>query len=158
MITHKRLLFLFACLTFVLLVACEPLAPEQTPRYIVVTGETLASHAGTQHIEIGGDGANFWLTLLGVAVIFGVVNALVKPVIAILSCPLILLTLGLFYLVVNGLMLLLTDALAGERFEVDGIWWAILGGLVLGFVGSVLESLLGADERDEPPKVLPSGS
>ena len=40
MITHKRLLFLFACLTFVLLVACEPLAPEQTPRYIVVTGET----------------------------------------------------------------------------------------------------------------------
>jgi len=97
-------------------------------------------------------------SVLLIALLFGIINALVKPIIVILSCPLLILTLGLFYLVVNGLMLLLTDALAGERFEVDGIWWAILGGLVLGFVGSVLESLLGTDERDEPPKVLPLGS
>lgn len=85
--------------------------------------------------------------LLIVALIFGVVNALVKPVITILSCPLIIVTLGLFYLVVNGLMLLLTDALAGGRFEVDGLGWAILGGIVMGLVGMVLEGVLGLNEE-----------
>ncbi len=85
--------------------------------------------------------------LLVVALIFGVVNALVKPVITILSCPLIILTLGLFYLVVNGLMLLITDALSGGRFEVDGLGWAILGGIVMGLVGMVLESVLGLDSE-----------
>lgn len=85
--------------------------------------------------------------LLIVALIFGVVNALVKPVITILSCPLIIVTLGLFYLVVNGLMLLLTDELAGGRFEVDGLGWAILGGIVMGLVGMVLEGVLGLNEE-----------
>lgn len=85
--------------------------------------------------------------LLIVALIFGVVNALVKPVIMILSCPLIIVTLGLFYLVVNGLMLLITDALAGGRFEVDGLGWAILGGIVMGLVGMVLEGVLGLNEE-----------
>lgn len=87
--------------------------------------------------------------LLLVALIFGVVNALVKPVVTILSCPLIIVTLGLFFLVVNGLMLLITDALSGGRFEVDGLGWAILGGIVMGLVGMVLESLLGLDTRVE---------
>lgn len=85
--------------------------------------------------------------LLLVALIFGIVNALVKPVITILSCPLIIVTLGLFYLVVNGLMLLITDALAGGRFEVDGLGWAILGGIVMGLVGMVLEGALGLNEK-----------
>jgi len=84
--------------------------------------------------------------LLLVALIFGIVNALVKPVITVLSCPLILITLGLFYLVVNGLMLLITDELAGGNFDVDGLGWAILGGIVQGLVGMVLERLLGLDD------------
>lgn len=93
------------------------------------------------------DGA---LTLLLIALVFGIINAFVKPIVTILSCPLIILTLGLFYLVVNGLMLLLTDEIVGSNFEVDGIWWAILGGLVMGIVGSILEGILGVDEdRDE---------
>src|SRR5690606_22246529 len=92
--------------------------------------------------------------LLLVALIFGIVNALVKPVIAILSCPLILLTLGLFYLVVNGLMLLITDELAGGNFDVDGIGWAVLGGIVMGLIGMVLESLLGLDDKDRKEVVV----
>lgn len=86
--------------------------------------------------------------LVIVALIFGVVNALAKPVITILSCPLIIITLGLFYLVVNGLMLLITDSLAGDRFEVDGLGWAILGGIVMGLVGMMLEGALGLDEKE----------
>ena len=84
-----------------------------------------------------------------VALIFGIVNALVKPLLIIMSCPLIILTLGLFAVVINGLMLLLTDALAGGRFEVDGFWWAVLGGLIVGFVSSVLEGVLGVNEDED---------
>lgn len=97
------------------------------------------------------------LTLLLIALVFGIVNAILKPIITVLSCPLIILTLGLFYLVVNGLMLLITDELVGSNFEVDGIWWAILGGLVMGIVGSILESLLAVNEtpRDRDRVVTP---
>ena len=87
-------------------------------------------------------------TLLVVALIFGLVNAVLKPVFLILSCPLIILTLGLFAIVVNGLMLLITDALAGGRVTVDGLGWAILGGLVVGAIGGILERVFDLDEKD----------
>lgn len=87
-------------------------------------------------------------TLLIIAAIFGLINALLKPLFIVLSCPLIVLTLGLFALVVNGLMLLITDALAGGRFTVDGLGWAILGGLVVGAISGILEGVLGLDEKD----------
>lgn len=86
-------------------------------------------------------------TLLIIAAIFGLINALLKPLFIVLSCPLIILTLGLFAIVVNGLMLLITDALAGGRFTVDGLGWAILGGLVVGAISGVLERVLGLDEE-----------
>jgi putative membrane protein len=91
-------------------------------------------------------------TVLLVALIFGVVNALLKPIILVMSCPLILVTFGLFALVVNGLMLLITDELAGGRFEVDGIGWAILGGLVIGVIAGILEGAL-KDERSDKRNV-----
>lgn len=87
-------------------------------------------------------------TLLVIAFVFGLVNAVLKPVFLILSCPLIILTLGLFAIVVNGLMLLITDALAGGRFTVDGLGWAILGGLVVGVLSGILEGVLDLDEKD----------
>lgn len=87
-------------------------------------------------------------TLLIVALIFGLVNAVLKPIFIILSCPLIVLTLGLFAIVVNGLMLLITDALAGGRFTVDGLGWAILGGLVAGAISGILEGVFDLDEKD----------
>lgn len=87
-------------------------------------------------------------TLLVIAFVFGLVNAVLKPVFLILSCPLIILTLGLFAIVVNGLMLLITDALAGGRFTVDGLGWAILGGLVVGAISGILERVFDLDEKD----------
>ncbi len=96
-------------------------------------------------------------TVLVVALIFGLVNALIKPVIVILSCPLICLTLGLFVVVVNGVMLLITDELAGDRFDVDGLGWAMLGGLVVGLIAGILEGALKDDEQPddrEKPKVI----
>lgn len=93
-------------------------------------------------------------TLLLVALIFGVINALLKPLLVVLSCPLIIITLGLFTLVINGAMLLLTDRIAGSRFDVDTLGWAILGGLVVSFVAGILELILGIEESDDDDDIV----
>jgi putative membrane protein len=86
------------------------------------------------------------LPLIGVALILGVVSALVKPVVQLLSLPFIILTLGLFLVVINAAMLLLTGWLAdklGIGFEVTGFWPAVGGAIVITivtwFVDKVLE-------------------
>ncbi|MFJ6939273.1 phage holin family protein [Streptomyces sp. NPDC101132] len=85
------------------------------------------------------------LTLLLVALVFGLVNLLVKPVVKLLSLPLFILTLGLFTLVVNALMLLLTSWLADKLnldFHVEGFWTAVVGGLIISVVSWALNVLL----------------
>jgi putative membrane protein len=84
-------------------------------------------------------------TLIIVALLFGLVNFLVKPVVKVLSLPLLILTLGLFTLVVNALMLLLTSWLAGKldlSFHVEGFWTAVLGGLIVSIVSWALHVVL----------------
>ncbi|NUR85676.1 MAG: phage holin family protein [Nonomuraea sp.] len=85
------------------------------------------------------------LTVIGVALIFGVVNVLLKPIIHVLGCAFYVLTLGLFALVVNGALLLLTSWLAGLLrlpFHVDGFWPAVLGALIISVVSWALGMLL----------------
>lgn len=85
----------------------------------------------------GQNGANAALTLLAVALIFGVVNAVLKPVIKVFGCVFYLLTLGLFALVVNALLFLLTDWIARQLdlpFHVDGFWAAFWGAIVMAVV------------------------
>ncbi|MDX3637993.1 phage holin family protein [Streptomyces sp. MB09-02B] len=84
-------------------------------------------------------------TLLLVALVFGLVNAVVKPLVRLLTLPLFILTLGLFTLVVNALMLLLTSWLADVfnlSFHVDGFWTAVLGGLIISIVSWALSLVL----------------
>lgn len=84
-------------------------------------------------------------SLLLVALVFGLVNFLVKPIVKLLTLPLFILTLGLITLVVNALMLLLTSWLAEQfdlSFHVDGFGTAILGGLVISVVSWALNVLL----------------
>jgi putative membrane protein len=85
-------------------------------------------------------------TLLIIGLVFGIVNALVKPILMILTCPAVILSLGLFILVINGLMLLLTASLIPARLTVDGLGSAILGGIVMGIIGIILEALLGVND------------
>ncbi|MFF8461958.1 phage holin family protein [Streptomyces albidoflavus] len=90
------------------------------------------------------------LTLIVVALIFGLVNFLVKPVVKVLTFPLFVLTLGLITLVVNALMLMLTSWLAGQfdlSFHVDGFWTAVLGGLIISVVSWALNVAL-PDRKD----------
>lgn len=92
-------------------------------------------------------------TLLIVGLVFGIVNALVKPIVTVLTCPFVILSLGLFLLVINGCMLMLTASLVGERLVIDGLLWAIIGGIVMGVIGMVLEGLLGV--REDRPREVP---
>ncbi|MFE7170185.1 phage holin family protein [Streptomyces sp. NPDC057616] len=97
---------------------------------ITLTGDSTGKKAGT---------------LIIVALIFGFVNFLVKPIVKLLSLPLMILTLGLFTLVVNALMLLLTSWLAGKfdlSFHVEGFWTAVLGGLIISIVSWALHVVL----------------
>lgn len=89
-----------------------------------------------------------WPGLLGVALVFGVVNAFIAPVLKVLSLPVQVLTLGLFTFVLNALMLMLTGWLAqslGIAFEVRGFVAALLGALIVSVVSSVLSMLLTDD-------------
>jgi len=91
------------------------------------------------------------LPLLGVALVFGVVNAVISPVLKILTFPIIILTLGIFALVINGLMLMLTSGLSsalGLGFHVRGFWAAFWGALVVSLVSTIL-SLLIRDSRHD---------
>lgn len=83
-------------------------------------------------------------TLIVVALVFGVVNAFIKPVVALLTCPLNILTLGLFTLVINALMLMLTAWVVGG-FNVDGFIPALLGGIVVSIVSVILSQFLSDD-------------
>ncbi|MGW6280557.1 phage holin family protein [Kribbella sp. NPDC055071] len=85
------------------------------------------------------------LTLLIVAAIFGIVNAIVKPVVKVLSFPLLILTLGLLTFVINAAMLLLTSWITGKldvQFHVDGFWNALFGALIISVVGMLLNAVL----------------
>src|SRR5262245_8256978 len=87
---------------------------------------------------------------LGVALVFGVINATLRPLAKILTFPLILLTLGIFALVVNGLMLWLTSSLSstlGLGFHVSGFWAAFFGALVTSIVSALLSLSVRPDER-----------
>ncbi|HEV8569657.1 MAG TPA: phage holin family protein [Actinoplanes sp.] len=91
-------------------------------------------------------------TLLAVSVIFGVVNAVLRPIIKVIGCGLYVLTLGLIALVVNGLLFLLTSWIAGELdlpFHVDNFWpSAVLGALLVGVVSWLLNMFVpdGSDD------------
>ncbi len=101
-----------------------------------------------------GQSSDLWRTtqtILLVGLLFGLVNALIKPVVKLLSFPLIVVTLGLFTLVVNALMLGLTSWLSGQlglAFHVDAFFWdAVLGALVVTFVSMLLNVLVPDGDR-----------
>ena len=102
-------------------------------------------------MELGGD----WTSLLWVALIFGLLNALLRPLLMFLTCPLIILTLGLFTIVINTGLLLLTSNIGqslGLDFTVDGFWHALLGSLVISIVSIVLSVFLRDESKGKRKK------
>jgi putative membrane protein len=101
------------------------------------------------HLSASGKpGFNEWVTLAIVAAIFGVINAIIRPVVLLLTLPLTIVTLGLFVFVINALMLMLTSRIARAfdlAFRVDGFGPALLGALVIAVVGFILGRILSAE-------------
>ena len=82
-----------------------------------------------------------WWSLLVAAAVFTIVNAWVKPVVAVLSIPFIIVTLGIFYFLINVLMLYVTDWLVTD-FEIRTFWWGALGAIIVSIVNGILHPLL----------------
>jgi putative membrane protein len=83
-------------------------------------------------------------SLILIALIFGLVNALVRPILTVLTCPLIILTMGLFILVINALMLGLTAWLV-PSLTIDGFWPAFWGALIISLVSGIISLLIRED-------------
>jgi putative membrane protein len=90
-------------------------------------------------------------TLILVALVLGLVNAFIRPLLAVVSCGLIVLTLGLFTLVINGLMLWLASYISlrwlGLGFHVDGFWTAVLGAIVISVFSFLVSTFVGQRKR-----------
>jgi putative membrane protein len=117
-------------------------------RWIVTSVSLFVAAWIVPGIRVAGDG---WTVFAVMAVILGLVNATVRPLLKLLSCPLIVVTLGLFVLVINGITLWLAAALAVNWFHVgfyvDGFWAAFLGALIVSIVSVVLTSLVREETR-----------
>jgi len=88
--------------------------------------------------------------LAALAAIFGILNAVLRPILTLLTCPLMMVTLGLFALAINGILLWVTASFSdryGLGLRIDGIWPAFLGGLMIGFVSVLVGLLLRPSER-----------
>ena len=93
---------------------------------------------------------NAWIQFVIVALIFGLINTFVKPVLRLLTLPITMATLGLFLLVLNALLLLLVGWISSElglAFTVDGFLPAILGSIIISIVGLILSMVIGAGRR-----------
>jgi putative membrane protein len=92
-----------------------------------------------------------WPLLFAVALVFGVLNAVIRPILFVLTLPFLILTLGLFTFVLNAFMLWLTSAtsdLFGLRFHVDGFGPAFFGALIITVVSFVLSLVIGKPKRE----------
>ncbi|GGL17821.1 hypothetical protein Sme01_72950 [Sphaerisporangium melleum] len=118
----------------ILVVAAALWAATRVIPGITVSGATTTASVGT---------------LIAVALIFGIINAVLKPIIKTFGCAFYVLTLGLFALVVNALLLLLTSWIAEQLdlpFHVSGFWAAFLGAILVGVITWILDMLLGLND------------
>lgn len=101
-------------------------------------------------ITVDGSG---WIIYAAMAIILGLINAIVRPLLKLMTCPLILLTLGLFVLIINGVTLWLASTIAVNWFHVgfyvDGFWSGFLGALIVSIVTIVLSALVREDDNDK---------
>jgi putative membrane protein len=116
-------------------------------RWVIVSLALFAAAWLVPGIRVDG---NAWVVYAVMAIILGLVNAIVRPVLKFLTCPLIILTLGVFVLVVNGLTLWLASAIAVNWFNVgfyvDGFWSAFLGALVVSVVTVILSAFVKEED------------
>jgi putative membrane protein len=110
-------------------------------RWLFLTGAILVAAHLIEGIEVKG----FWSAFLAAAIL-GVLNALFRPVLIILTLPINILTLGLFTFVINAVLILMVSGVVGG-FEVHGFWSALLGSLIISLVSWLLNSFINEQGR-----------
>jgi putative membrane protein len=112
-------------------------------RWLIAALALVAAAWIVPGIRVEGNG---WIVYAAMAVILGLVNALIRPILKVLSFPLIIVTLGLFTLVINALMLWLSSSIAvhwfAVGFNVDGFWAALFGALIVSVATVILSAIL----------------
>ncbi|OFT47811.1 hypothetical protein HMPREF3159_13710 [Brachybacterium sp. HMSC06H03] len=125
--------------------------------HLIVTGLALwVTALILPGMHLGDDSATLLsqvLTIGAIALILALINTIVKPLLSFLAFPITCLTLGLFQLVINTLMLLLAgwvSGLVGLTLEFDTFWWALLAGVIIGILSAIVEAVtgLGAPDRE----------
>ncbi|MEL6405823.1 MAG: phage holin family protein [Chloroflexota bacterium] len=114
--------------------------------FIRIIINALAITVAANFIQ-GIDVVNGFPEILIVGLIITAVNALLKPILTLLTCPAVILTLGLFILVINGLVLQAAAYFAGNTLIIEGFWPAFWGGIIMAIVNMILESVLGVDDK-----------
>ena len=123
--------------------------------HLIVTGLALwVTALILPGMHLGDDSATLLsqvLTIGAIALILALINTIVKPLLSFLAFPITCLTLGLFQLVINTLMLLLAgwvSGLVGLTLEFDTFWWALLAGVIIGILSAIVEAVTGLGERE----------
>ena len=124
---------------------------------VIVTGLALwATALILPGMHLGDDSATVLtqvLTIAAIALVLALINAIVRPILSFLAFPLTCITLGLFQLVINTLMLLLASwvsGLLGLTLQFDSFWWALLAGVIIGLLSAIVEGITGVrDERGD---------
>ena len=125
--------------------------------HIIVTGLALwVTALILPGMHLGDDSASTLtqvLTIAAIALILALINTIIKPILSFLTLPITCLTLGLFQLVINTLMLLLASWVSGLfdlTLEFDTFWWALGAGVIIGILSAIVEGVtgLGEDRRD----------
>lgn len=110
-------------------------------KWLVVTVAVIAASYVLPGIEVAG----FWPALIA-ALLLGLINAFVRPVLVLLTLPLTVITLGLFLLVLNALLLYLVAALV-TGFVIGGFWWALLGSIFISVLSGLMNSLIRKERQ-----------
>lgn len=123
--------------------------------HLIVTGLALwVTALILPGMHLGDDSATLLgqvLTIGAIALILALINTIVKPLLSFLAFPITCLTLGLFQLVINTLMLLLAgwvSGLVGLTLAFDTFWWALLAGVIIGILSGIVEAVTGLGEGD----------
>ncbi len=109
---------------------------------IAVTAFLLSPHIQWGLVDYGMGELGRWLSLLLTAVVLGLVNAFVKPILVIIALPITCATLGLFIFVINALLLMLVSLIPQLGFSVDGFLWALIGSILISLVSGLLSKVV----------------
>jgi putative membrane protein len=121
--------------------------PLKNRNFIINLFVNMLALAATAYIVPGITPPATFLGLMWAALVFGFVNAIIRPILTILSLPFIVVTLGLFIFVINGLMLMFVASLTG--LVVSGFWAAFFGAVVLSIINMILSAIIGEDKDDD---------